>query len=66
MNPTRLIGEWGADHWPLLAYIQTVMADCGEFEVGFDPHMRHNNMHTPFAVQVLTSLNHVEAGGVGK
>lgn len=33
---------WGKDHWSLLAYIETVIVDCGGFHVGFDPRMRQN------------------------
>lgn len=33
---------WGKDHYSTLAYIETVMVDCGGFEVGVDPRMRSN------------------------
>lgn len=33
---------WGKDHWSTLAYIESVMTDCGGFEMGLDPRMRSN------------------------
>lgn len=33
---------WAKDHWSTLAYIETVMVDCGGFQVGYDPRMRSN------------------------
>lgn len=33
---------WGKDHFSTLAYIETVMVDCGGFQVGADPRMRSN------------------------
>lgn len=31
---------WGKDHWSTLAYVDTVMVDCGAFEIGADGRMR--------------------------
>jgi hypothetical protein len=31
---------WGKDHWTTLAYAETVIVDCGGFQVGADAHMR--------------------------
>lgn len=31
---------WGKDHWSTLAYVDTVMTDCGGFQLGYDPRMR--------------------------
>jgi hypothetical protein len=33
---------FGRDHWTTLAYIESVMADCGGFQLGLDPRMRSN------------------------
>jgi hypothetical protein len=31
---------WGKDHWSTLAYAETVMTECGGFQLGLDPRMR--------------------------
>ena len=31
---------FGKDHWSTLAYMETIMVDCGGFQVGADPRMR--------------------------
>lgn len=31
---------WGKDHWATLAYVDSVMTDCGGFQVGADARMR--------------------------
>lgn len=36
---------WGKNHWSALAYIETVMVECGGFEVGFDARMTQNRRH---------------------
>lgn len=36
---------WGRDHWSTLAYAETVMVDCGGFQVGLDARMRHHRRH---------------------
>lgn len=33
---------WGKDHYSVLSYIESIMVDCGGFEVGTDPRMRSN------------------------
>jgi hypothetical protein len=33
---------WGKDHWSTLAYIETVMVDCGGFQIGRDARMKSN------------------------
>jgi sulfate adenylyltransferase subunit 1 (EFTu-like GTPase family) len=33
---------WGKDHWTTLAYIETVMVDCGGFQIGRDARMKSN------------------------
>lgn len=33
---------WSKDHWSTLAYIETVMMDCGGFEIGLDARMKTN------------------------
>lgn len=37
--------RWAKDHWRTLAYIETVIVECGGFEVGFDPRMRQCRQH---------------------
>lgn len=37
--------RWAKDHWSTLAYIETVIVECGGFEVGFDPRMRQCRHH---------------------
>ena len=32
--------QWGPDHWSTLAYVETVMVECGGFEIGADARMR--------------------------
>lgn len=39
------MSQWGKDHWSTLAYVETVMVDCGGFQVGLDPRMRSNRRH---------------------
>lgn len=34
------MSHWGKDHWSTLAYAETVMTDCGGFQVGVDGRMR--------------------------
>ncbi len=34
--------QWGHDHWSTLAYAETVMVECGGFEIGADARMRSN------------------------
>ena len=34
------ITHFGRGHWSTLAYAETVMVECGGFQVGFDGHMR--------------------------
>lgn len=34
------LDKFGRDHWSTLAYVETVMVECGGFQVGSDPHMR--------------------------
>lgn len=36
---------WNKDHWSVLAYIETVMVECGGFQVGLDGRMRTNEDH---------------------
>lgn len=36
---------WGKDHWTTLAYIETVMVDCGGFQIGRDARMKSNRRH---------------------
>lgn len=45
--PDDLIGVryWGKDHYSTLAYVETVMVDCGGFQIGADPRMRSNRRH---------------------
>jgi hypothetical protein len=33
---------FGKDHWSTLAYAETVMVECGGFQIGFDVRMRQN------------------------
>lgn len=33
---------WGKDHWSTLGYLETVMVECGGFQVGADPRMKSN------------------------
>jgi hypothetical protein len=37
---------WGKDHWSTLAYIETVMVECGGFQVGYDYRMKTNRRHS--------------------
>ena len=37
--------QWSADHWSTLAYMETVMVECGGFQIGRDPRMRSNRAH---------------------
>lgn len=39
------MGAWGKDHWSTLAYIETVMVECGGFQIGLDARMRSNRRH---------------------
>jgi len=39
------VAKFGKDHWSTLAYAETVMVDCGGFQVGLDPHMRQGRRH---------------------
>jgi hypothetical protein len=32
--------KFGKDHWSTLAYAESVMMECGGFQVGLDPRMR--------------------------
>lgn len=48
-NPTRFTKNdlippefWGKDHWTTLAYVESVMTDCGGFQLGADSRMRTN------------------------
>ncbi len=36
------IANWSKDHWSTLAYIETVMVECGGFQIGLDCRMRSN------------------------
>ena len=36
------MAAWSKDHWSTLAYIETVMVECGGFQVGSDARMRSN------------------------
>lgn len=36
------MAEWGKDHISTMAYAETVMVECGSFQVGSDPRMRAN------------------------
>lgn len=36
---------WGKDHWTTLTYMETVMVECGGFQVGLDPRMRSHRVH---------------------
>jgi len=36
---------FGKDHWSTLAYAETVMVDCGGFQIGLDPRMRQCRRH---------------------
>lgn len=37
--------KWAKDHWSTFAYIETVMVDCGGFQVGRDAMMKSNRRH---------------------
>lgn len=39
------MAQWGKDHWSTLAYVETIMVDCGGFQVGTDPRMKSNRRH---------------------
>lgn len=34
------ITQFGRDHWSTLIYLETVMVECGGFQIGFDARMR--------------------------
>lgn len=34
------MSHWGQDHWGTFAYVDTVMVECGSFQVGRDPRMK--------------------------
>jgi hypothetical protein len=36
------MSHWGRDHWSTLGYAETVMAECGGFQVGADARMKSN------------------------
>lgn len=42
MDDSIPVAYCGKNHWSLLAYIETVMVECGGFDVGFDPRMTQN------------------------
>jgi hypothetical protein len=52
--------DWGKDHWSTLAYLETVMVDCGGFQVGRDPRMRANRRN--FRVMAEMCPNPQRAG----
>ena len=39
------IDNFSPDHWSTLAYAETVMVECGFFQVGFDARMRQGRRH---------------------
>ncbi len=39
------VDNFGKDHWTTLAYAETVMVDCGGFQVGCDARMRQGRRH---------------------
>lgn len=41
-NPYNPIERWSKGHWSTLAYIDTVMVDCGGFQIGLDARMKTN------------------------
>ena len=45
MDDYIAMNRWSKDHWSTLAYLETVMVDCGGFQVGSDPRMRSNRRH---------------------
>lgn len=38
--------QWGKDHWSTLAYVESVMVECGGFQIGQDPRMKSNRRHS--------------------
>lgn len=40
------VTKFGKDHWSTLAYMETVMVECGGFQVGFDCRMRQARRNT--------------------
>lgn len=63
------IDRWSKDHWSTLAYIETVMVDCGGFQVGLDARMKTNRRNfrvfhercphpkRPWPTQMAMSMN---------
>lgn len=39
------LARFGRDHWSTLAYAETVMVECGGFQIGFDGRMRQGRQH---------------------
>lgn len=44
IDPNEFVPEalFWHDHWSTLAYLETVLVDCGGFQVGLDARMRQN------------------------
>jgi hypothetical protein len=40
MNDYIPMSHWGKDHWSTLGYAETVMVECGGFQVGADVRMK--------------------------
>lgn len=39
------MSQWSKDHWSTLVYVETVMVECGGFQLGTDARMRSNRRH---------------------
>lgn len=55
---------FGKDHFSTLAYAETVMVDCGGFQVGADPHMRAGRRHFRVMMEECRKPKRVKAGNL--
>lgn len=57
--------RWSKDHWSTLGYIETVMTDCGGFQVGSDARMRSNRRHFRVMAEECPNPKRMGRGALG-
>lgn len=59
------VENFGPDHWSTLAYAETVMMECGGFQVGYDARMRQGRRNYRVMQEECRRPSRPTSGGHG-